>query len=245
MIDFAEFKKFFLFNLIGSLIISALVAVVTVLIGDFNEITGRVLLTLLMVVIHSLISLAFIWDDQKQNTFDRLAFFINVLFLIIVVSFLTSIFGIWKIIPGDLVWNLYQAYFVIGFAALHGDILSKTLNKEKYLDIIVYVNYAFMAIVVLMLQLIIFNDLITANLGEMFYRILGAAGIVDGTLSILAIIFYKLYLHKHPKTENSLQGNLLGQPTQKAKKGLSIWVWLLIIYLVVQIMFIPFLSLIF
>ena len=45
------FKKFFLFNLIGSLIFSALVSVITVLIGEFNEIAGRVLLTLFMVIL--------------------------------------------------------------------------------------------------------------------------------------------------------------------------------------------------
>lgn len=113
MINFAEFKKFFLFNLIGSLVISALVAVVTVLIGEFNEVSARVLFTLGMVIIHSLISLVFIWDNDRQNTFERLSFFINVLFLLIVVSFITSIFGIWKIIPAETVWNLYQTYFVL------------------------------------------------------------------------------------------------------------------------------------
>jgi len=240
MIDFAELKKFFLFNLIGSLIISALVAVVVVLFFEFNDITTKVFLTLFMVIIHSLISLAFIWDDQKENTFERLAFFINILFLLIIVSFITSIFGIWKIIPGDTVWNLYQTYFVLVFASLHGDILSKTLNKESYLDMIVYVNYLFMAIVVIMLQLVIYIKNSSVVLGEMFFRILGAVGIVDGTLSILAIIFYKLYIHKHPKTENLLQGNLFqGQEIkQEKKKGLSIWVWVLIIYLIFQIGFV-------
>ena len=235
MLDFAEFKKFFLFNLIGSLIITALIAVITVLIGTFTEITGRVLLTLLMVVIHSLISLAFIWDDKQQDTFGRLAFFINVIFIIIVVSFITSIFGIWKIIPEEIVWDLYQTYFVIGFAALHGDILSKALHKEAYLDKIIYVNYIFMILVVLMLQPIIFMNNAAKVLGEIFFRILAAMGIIDGTLSILTIIFYKMYIHKHPKAENPLQGNFPGQTKQKAKKGLSIWVWILIVYLIVQI----------
>lgn len=228
MINFAEFKKFFLFNLIGSLVISALVAVVTVLIGEFNEITGRVLLTLLMVIVHSLISLAFIWDDKRQNTFERLAFFINVLFIIIIVSFLTSIFGIWKIMPGETVWHLYQTYLVIGFASLHGDILSKVLHKENYMDLIVYINYVFMAIVVLMLQPVIYIENATKVLGEFFFRILGAVGIIDGTLSILTIILYKLYMHKHPKVDSPLSN-------KSEKKGLSIWVWILIIYLIAQI----------
>ena len=235
MLKLTEFKKIFLFGLIGSLIISALVAVVTVLIGEFNEIFGRVLLTLLMVITHSLISLVFIWNDEKQNTFEKLSFFINVVFTLIVISFFTSIFGIWKMVPGEAVWHLYQTYFVIGFASLHGDILSKALRKKKYIDIIVYINYVFIGIIVLMLQPVIYISNATKVLGEMFFRILAAVSIIDGTLSILTIIFYKLYMHKHPEIQDSLQGNLQGQANPK--KRLSIWVWILIIYLALQIIF--------
>lgn len=233
MIDFTEFKKFFLFNLIGALVISAIVAVITILIGEFNETAARVLFTLLMVIIHSLISLAFIWDDTRQNTFDRLAFFTNVLFLIIVVSFITSVLGIWEVISGEIIWRLYQTYFVFGFASLHSDILSKALKKENYLDIIIYLNYLFIAIVVLMLMPVIYIDNAFNVLGEIYYRFLGAAGIIDGTLSILAIIFYKLYMHKHPEEQNILAGGV--QSGKKQKKRLSIWIWILIVYLLIQI----------
>jgi hypothetical protein len=232
MVDFAEFKKFFLFNLIGSLIICALVAVVTVLIGDFNDITRRVLMTLFMVIIHSLVSLMFIWDDEKQNTFERLSFFINVIFILIVLSFLTSLFGVWKVVDGDIVRKLYMTYLVIGFASLHGDILSKALNKENYLDGIIYSNYLFMIGVVIMLQPIIYMNNAFRSLGEVYYRILAAIAIVDGTLSILTMIFYKLYMHKNPREKSDL---IQGQG--KKKRGLNVWVWILIAYLIIQIFF--------
>jgi len=233
MINFAGFKKFFLYSLIGALIITATVAVITVLLGEFNETTGRVFLTLSMVILHSLISLTFIWDDERQNTFDRLAFFTNVLFTLIVVSFITSIFGIWEIIPGKLVWKLYQTYFLVGFASLHTDILSKALNKEKYLDLIVYCNFLFIGIVLIMLLPIIYLDKAYKLLGEFYYRLLGAAGIIDGTLSILAIIFFKLYIHKHPEVQNILAGGI--PQSSQSKKGLSVWVWILIVYLIFQV----------
>ena len=127
IMDFKKFKKFFIFCLIGGLIVSALVAAVIVIVGEFNEITSRVLGTLSMVILHSLISLLFIWNDEKKNTFDKLVFFIDVLFFLIVASFLTSIFGIWKIVSESIILNLYQSYFVIGFASLHANILSKAL----------------------------------------------------------------------------------------------------------------------
>ncbi|MGV8086843.1 MAG: hypothetical protein ACP5N1_04385 [Candidatus Woesearchaeota archaeon] len=234
MINFAEFKKFFLYSLIGSLILSAVVAVITVLIGEFNEVSSRVLFTLLMVIVHSLISLIFIWDDERQHTFERLSLFINVLFILIVLSFLTSIFGIWKIILGETVLRLYCTYFVIGFASLHIDILSKARNKEKYMDNIIYANYVFIAAVVLMLFFVIFVENSFDVLGEFFFRSLGALGIIDGTLSILTIIFFKLYMHKHPDEDSAIHGS--GNTAPGKKKGLSIWVWILIIYLAIQIL---------
>ena len=224
MISFSEFKKFFIFTFIGSLIVAALVAVITVLIGEFNEITTRVFATLFMVVGHSLISLAFIWDDSRHNTFNKLAFFVNTVFILIILSFITSLFGIWKIVPGETIWDLYQTYFLIGFASLHGDILSKALRKEKYMDIIIYANYLFIFIVVLMFLPIIYITDSTTVLSEMYFRFLAAAGIIDGTLSILTIIFYKLYMHKHPEIEIPVH-----------KRGLSVWIWILIIYLFFQI----------
>lgn len=239
MVEFSEFKKFFLFNLIGSLVIAALVAVVTVLVGNFNETSARVLFTLLMVIVHSLVSLAFIWDNEKNHTLDRLRFFVDVLFFLVVLSFITSILGIWNLLPDGLVWNLYQTYFMFGFATLHGNILSKALSKERYLDVIVYLNYVFMAVVVIMLMPWIYLENATKVLGEIYFRFLGAAGIIDGTLSILTIILYKLYMHKHPKLENTLVGNWgPGQDVEKRekKKGLSIWVWILIVYLIAQIL---------
>jgi len=199
MVDFAEFKRFFLFNLIGALIISALVAVVTVLIGKFNEVTLKILWTLSMVIVHSLISLAFIWDDEKQKLSDNLAFFVNMSFLVIVISFVVSIFGIWGIISGSVVWDIYQTFFVVILSSLQGNLLSKASGKEGYLDLIVYANYLFIVVVALMFLPVIYVDNITKYLGEFYFRILGAVGIVDGTLTILAIIFYKLYKYKHKK----------------------------------------------
>jgi len=172
-----------------------------------------------MVILHSLVSLAFIWDDDRQDTFERLGFFSNVLFFVIVASFITSVLWIWDVLPGDLGSNLYQTFFVLGFAALHADILAKALNKESYLNGIIYLNYVFMAIVVAMLMPIIYLSDAMKSLGELYYRFLGAAGIVDGTLSILAIIFYKLHIKKHPREQNNLIG--VGKKT-----GWSFWFWI-------------------
>ena len=234
LVNFSELKKFFLFTLVGSLIVAAVISVITVLIGTFGTVTWRVFLTLFMVIVHALASLVFIWDDSRRDTFDRLAFFANVAFVIIVLSFVTSIFGIWNILSAHETVRLYSMYFLLGFASLHGDMLSKAMKRENYLDSIVVSNYVFIAIVVVMLLPIIYIDHPIEVLGGLYLRFLAAAAIIDGTLSILTILFYKLYLHKHPKAEDITQSDVA--VTGKVKRrGLSVWLWILLIYLLVQV----------
>jgi len=73
------------------------------------------------------------------------------------------------------------------------------------MDMIVYVNYAFIVIVALMLQPIIFIDNASRVIDDVYFRILGATAIIDGTLSVLLIIFYKLYMNKLPKNKENLE----------------------------------------
>jgi len=237
MINFAQFKRFFISCLIGSLVAAALVAVVVVLIGQSNEITTRVFVTLFMVVLHSLISLLFIWDDSRRNTFSKLSFFINTIFVLIVMSFIASLFGIWKIVSADNVFNLYLTFFLIGFASLHADMLLKAMGKEKYMDKIIYANYIFIAAVVLLYLPIIFIKNAETALPDIYFRFLAATGIIDGTLSILTIIFYKLYMHKHPKAEDIFQAGVPVKGGQIPRRGLSVWFWILIAFLVFTIGF--------
>lgn len=233
VVNFAQLKKFFLGCFIGSLIVAALVAVVTVLIGEFNDVTAKVFLTLSMVVLHALASLLFIWDDARRDTFENLAFFTNVVFLIIVASFITTIFAIWSILDIDTFWNVYSMLFYIGFAALHANLLSKATKKEKYLDAIIYANYFCIVAVLLMLAPATFIEEAPSVLGDFYYRQLAAIGIVDGTLSILTMIFYKLYMIKHPKEMDLILGSPAAKKPQ-ARRGLGLWVGVLLIYLLFQ-----------
>lgn len=222
-----KLKKVFIFGLIASLIISALVAVVTVIIGEFHEVTSKVLWTLSMVVVHSLISLLFIWRDEKTDSIKKLSMFMDILFVLIVISFLTSIFGIWKIIPGATISDLYLSYFVIAFSSLHINILSIALSKKKYIDNIVYTNYGFVVVVGLMTLPLIFIKNAFEVLGDMYSRIISAMGIINWTLSVLIIIFYKMHLHKHPEAVILTE--------TKTKKKISPWVWVLLIFLLIII----------
>jgi len=67
-----------------------------------------------------------------------------------------------------------------------------------------------------------------ANLGPMFYRFLAAASIIDGTLSILVIIFYRLYKYNNPSVTQ-------GSAEEWDNPLIMILIMVLLAYLIFQI----------
>ncbi len=237
-----KIKSYFLKTMIGCLVAAAAIAVVTVLSGQFNDVTSKALSTIVLIALHSLISFSFIVNNEKQKTFDSLTFFTNATFIIIILSFITSIFGLWRILGADFVGKLYALYFILLFAILHGEVLAKTLGKKDSINSVVYSNFIFMVAVVLMLLPVIFMEE-PSSLGSMYYRILAATGIIDATLTLIAVILHKLYIQKHPElvdpvfnTPVAAAGQTAGtSATPAPAKGMNIFVKLLIGYIVLQI----------
>ena len=239
--DFAKLKSLFLKIMIGCLIASGTIAVVTVLTGSFNEIFGKSLVTILLVALHALFSFGYININEKNESANDLSFFHNTTFILIILSFITSVFGVWGVISGDLVGKLYATYFVLLFAVLHGETLSKMVGNDHTIDNVVYANYAFMMVVILLILPIIYSSDASA-MGDVYYRLLAAFGIIDAILTLLAIILNKLYLQKHPKVDPSVFGNepiMIGSAgaatTSQPKKGMSILVIILIAFLGLQL----------
>jgi hypothetical protein len=248
----AKAKSLFLKALIGCLIAAAVLAVVTVLVGRFNDLLAKALFTILLIAIHCLMSFAFISNNEQQETFESLTFFSNATFAIIVLSFITSVLGVWSVLPGVLVAKMYAVYFILLFATLHGNVLAQTLGKQKSITNLVYANYVFMALVVLLLLPVIFlND--RSTLGSFYYRLLAACGIVDATLTLIVVILHKLYVQKHPTVHDAVfniplvvgQGQPMvpGQgaphyaqaPAPVRRRGTNIFVIILVSYIVIQL----------
>lgn len=195
-----KLKRLFFKILIGCLLASASIAVIAVLVGSFSDTLGRALGTIAMVAFHALLSFSYISETDKRNKKDggrSIELFSNTVFVLIVLSFITSIFAIWQLLGGDLTARLYMIYGVLLFATLHADVLYRIRSFEKNIDNVVTANYVLMTIVVIMLiTLILTGD--PGALGDVFYRVLAACGIIDATLTITAIIMHKMYLQKHP-----------------------------------------------
>lgn len=196
-----KLKRSFFQVLIGCLVGSAAIAVVAVLVGSFSNTLEKALGTIAMVALHALFSFSYITETEKRDKKDggrSIELFSNVVFALIAVSFITSIFAIWQLFSGELILRLYMLYGVILFATLHSDVLYRIRGFETKINNTVSVNYAFMATVVVMLSVVIFSPS-PSDLGEFFYRLLAAVGIIDATMTLTAIIMHKMYLQKHPQ----------------------------------------------
>lgn len=229
-----RFKRSFFQVLIGCLIGAAAIAVIAILVGNFNDTLARALGTIAMVALHAVLSFSYITETEKRDKKDggrSIELFSNTVFVLIVVSFITSIFAIWQLLAGSLTLKLYMSYGVLLFATLHADVLYRIRGFENRINIVVTTNYFFMATVVAMLFIVIFSNN-PSDLGEFYYRLLAATGIVDATMTITAIIMHKMYLQKHPVLASTAAQAATAQSKNFWKNPLVV---LLLIFLAFQV----------
>lgn len=228
-------KRVFFQILIGCLIGAAAIAVVAVLIGSFNDTLGRSLGTIAVVAMHALLGFSYITETEKRDKKDgsrSIELFSNTVFALIAISFITATFAIWGLLGREITLRLYMFYGVILFATLHADVLYRIRGFQKTIDNVVTANYVFMTAVVAMLTILIFTS-DPSVLGDFYYRLLAAIGIIDATMTITAIIMHKLFLQKHPQ---------LAAEDNEANTAHSKNFWrnpfvvLLMIYLLLQLM---------
>ncbi|HYF97057.1 MAG TPA: hypothetical protein VD947_03395 [Patescibacteria group bacterium] len=238
-----QLKKLAINTMIVSLIGSAVVAVIAVLIGEFNDILGKSLFTLLVVTLHALVCLGFLDSKSKTNNSDDLKFFTNTIFVLIVLSFVTATFGIWELFSGSLVAKLYGTYFIAAFATFHGEMLHKTTGLDTKINNIVYANYILMGLVIILLLPLLWMGS-EMDFPDFYYRLLAASAIVDATLTILAVILHKLYLQKHPELKSQLftkivytmdaNGNKVPQAVEVPKRRMHPLLVILVLFLLLQ-----------
>ncbi len=188
-------KKYIIYVLIGGLIASALISIVSVLVGHFGDTAGRALGTTVLIMIHSLIGLAFLSVEHDHNRSKALI--INTLFGLIVASMLTSIMGVWNILDGTIVSDLYGTY-ILGFIAvlIIATLLTAHL-EDKLVRQMVNATSGVVAVAFASLLPWVFKDN-NYELFDFYYRCVGALFILAATMIILTVIFERLYVIKHP-----------------------------------------------
>ena len=231
-----KIRRIFFQVLIGCLVASAGIGVIAVLTGGFSDTLGRAIGTIALVALHAALSFGYISEnDKRTNNPDGRSteIFSNAVFTLLIASFITSQFGIWKVLSGEMTLKLYLLYGVLLFATLHADVLYRIRRIEKKIDYVINSNYVTMTIVVLMLTVVIFVSN-ASDLGDFYYRILAAIAIIDTTMTIAVIIMRKLYLQKYPELAIEIENSEVGSHQKR-----SFWknplVIVLEIYLVFQV----------
>ena len=194
----ASLNKYFLYTLVAGLIISALISIVAVLVGEFNSTMARALGTTGSMVGHTLFALMIVSASSKRSKAGGLI--LNALLAITIASFITSLLAIWDIVTGRVVSDLYLVYFYTFSAVLWIQLLLKVgenaLDKATHITSFVGIGLTTLLYALLVPTVFIhYPD----RAAEFHLRALAASAIALATASVLAIVFHRIHLFKHPE----------------------------------------------
>lgn len=216
-----QYRKYFLYVLIVGVIISALISIIAILIGEVNDYISRALQTTLSMVIHAMIALAFMSTTNRTRSRGQ-ELVINTLFGITIASFFTSTLSIWQVISSQTTIDFYQLYLYALIAVLIIQAMFSVNVIDKTTANLMRTAQGMTVAMWVYLIPSVFDDNIPKSMPELYYRGIAALGILLGTVLILVVIFHRLYIAKHP--ELKLVGN--------AKAG-GMPLWLIVLLCVV------------
>jgi hypothetical protein len=193
----SQIKKYFLYIMIGGLIVSAAISIMAVLFGEFNDFVQKSLFITLSIVAHSLVALAFVSINVEHRTIaDEII--VNTLFGIIIASSATSFMALWEVITGPIIGDLYLMYLYALIAAVLCRALLQANRVDNTTRILVTASIVITIFLFLLLLPSVFVNT-TYTLPDIYYRGIAATAILLGTTSVLTAIFHRLYVNKHPE----------------------------------------------
>lgn len=190
-----QFRKWFFYILIGGLVVSAVIAIIAVLVGEMNELVIRSLGTTLIMAFHAAVGVGFFAaaSNSKNSAADDVVY--NTLIGLTVASFITSVLSIWEVITGPIVSNLYELYFdaflasVLVFCLLHARMSDPATGMSAKISI--GTTIAFLAYLIPG----IFAE--TGSLPAVYDRGVAAFAILLSTSVVITLIFHWVYAIKH------------------------------------------------
>lgn len=190
-----KLKFYFLYVLVGGLVLSALISVGAILIGEFNQSVQRALFTTLVLMVHSLLALAVIGAD-KNNQLGR-QLLPTVILTTVVANMFTSVFGIWNIWGSEWTAKAFGIYaLVIGMAFIVQAIGTARL-PHKVVNGLYLLTLTLIGVLTAMLAIWILVG--SEGLDPLFYRGLGAISILAATALIVLAIIRRITVSKQPE----------------------------------------------
>jgi hypothetical protein len=203
-------KLAIMYVLIGGLVLSALISVAAILIGEFNEIIQKTLFTTFIVVTHTLILLGFISND-KQALLGR-SLVPTTIFGVILANIVTSTLGTWGVWDSDISWRAFSLYaLLIGTAFIAAGLLRARIAHPG-VTAAAYTSLGLLGLWTLLLVPWIFIDV--SMLDEFYFRLVGAASILLATAVAVTIVLRQIIISQKPElkavsTEPHLNAGML------------------------------------
>ena len=195
----SAFKRYFLYVLIGGLSITALIAIVAIIIGDWNDAITRSIQLTISGWIHSLAALGLIsmFERDKKHPIT-----IYSLFGITITSFIITVFNIFDVIPQadslDITGGLYFWLIGVGLTAAILDLLfTAAKNKDTATKSALYVAASSLGLFITLCLPPVFNMYL--RLPDVYGRILLAIAILGSTSTIISVVLTRLYRVKNPE----------------------------------------------
>jgi len=216
--DWTRNRKYFLYIMIGGVIVSALISIVAILVGRFDDTIGRALWTTLLTVIHASLILSFLsMTARRRAASDELI--INTLYALTIASYFTSILSVWRVLSGRVTGDFYQLYFYTLIAAFALWIVMRIQVLDSATE---RLRQALLGTLVLLWAYLIpsvFDDNYVKVLPGIYYRGIAAIIVLLGTIAMLMTIFHRIYVVRHPE---------LRQVSMRSRNHLPVWVIVLI-----------------
>lgn len=191
---YTKLKLAFLYVLIGGLVISALISVSAILIGEFNAVIQKALLTTFVLVTHSLLALAIVSADSR-NILGK-SIIATTIMAAVIANMFTTTFGIWQIWGDGASVNAFHLYMLaIGTAFVVAGVLKLHL-AHQVTRILTNVSAGLVGFFsLLVVPWIVIDD--TAALDAFYFRAIAAAGILTATALVVTAIVNRIAAGQH------------------------------------------------
>ena len=176
-----KFKKYFLISLILALSISALIGILIFILGDFNDLQIRILLTTLSVGAFSLTGFccSLIYNREELQLLSIIGMLASS------VALLLSIVAVWGEPNMDEFWKLLFTAITLAIAFAHVSLMLLVRPKSVLVKYLLYATIFFIGLVsIILISLVVVDDFEN----EIAWRVLGVFGILDALGTVVTPI---------------------------------------------------------
>jgi len=188
-------KKAFLYSLIASVVVSAVLGIVAILSGNFGWLEIRVILTTVTIAVASICGLA--CGAYLGTKAGRLLPTLGLALTFIAAAMI--ILGMWVELKSETYWKITASICVFAIAFAHLSLLSMARLAEWFQWSLI-AAYLIIFGVASLIAAMIFFEIDEASM----FRLLGVAAIVDAAITVLIPIFHRLSRKELPLAAEGL-----------------------------------------